>query len=132
MFFPQSSINNLSFFVFRLALMYYVYTCSPDNPQQWKTMRQLVNFSGKPCFAINIQMVNLSKIKVIVFKFGGLNRVNSICIQLPVVLLSTKEYEIYVRKENFSHLEAGELSFKPLSREKLNPSASEELMPADF
>lgn len=95
-------------------------------------MRQLVNFSGKPCFAINIQMVNLSKIKVIVFKFGGLNRVNSICIQLPVVLLFTKEYEIYVRKENFSHLEAGELSFKPLSREKLNPSASEELMPADF
>lgn len=40
--------------------------------------------------------------------------------------------KIYVRKEKFSHLEAGELSFKPLSREKLNPSASEELMPADF
>lgn len=28
-FFPQSSINDLSFLVFLLALMYYVYTCTP-------------------------------------------------------------------------------------------------------
>uniref|UniRef100_A0A3B4GZH8 N-acetyltransferase domain-containing protein n=1 Tax=Pundamilia nyererei TaxID=303518 RepID=A0A3B4GZH8_9CICH len=43
-----------------------------------------------------------------------------------------RNIKMYVRKEKCSHLEAGELSFKPLSRERLNPSASEELMPADF
>lgn len=31
MFFPQSSINDLSFLVFLLTLMYYVYTCTPDS-----------------------------------------------------------------------------------------------------
>ena len=32
MFFPQSRINDLSFLVFLLALMYYVYTYTPDSP----------------------------------------------------------------------------------------------------
>lgn len=50
-----------------------------------------------------------------------------------MVLLPFLEPLKYVRKEKFSHLEVGgELCFKPLSREQLNPSILEELIPAVF
>lgn len=47
MFFPQSRINDLSFLIFLLALMYYLYTCNPDsllptNMESNETISQLL------------------------------------------------------------------------------------------
>lgn len=84
-------------------------------------MRQLV----KLLLLANVLKINLKA--VIVNCFISIITFNYVLFLCPI-----KRVKKFVRKQKCSHLEGRELSLKPLSREQLNPPASEELMPADF